>query len=133
MVNRGGGQCQCQCQTVSVKVSLTHLKQALQLLKFIFQDAKLLLSKSVMLNSPKVGQISYQINPHNILDPIIPPLGWPSLDMRFLVLRSALVQGLPQDVNVKPSHIICCVVVQSPQSPDTSSQCVVWDFLPVLV
>ena len=105
---------------------MTHLKQALQLLKFIFQDAKLLLSKYVMLTSPKVRQISYQINPDNVLDPIIPSLGRPSFDMRFLILRSTLMEGLPQDVDVKTSHYLF-VILSSLQSP----VCVVWDFLPV--
>ena len=108
-----------QCQSV------THLKQALQLLKFIFQDAKLLLSKYVMFNSPKVRQITYKINPDNVFDPIIPSFGRSSLDMRLFILWSALVQGLSQDINVKPSHYLF-VIFSSPVSV-----CVVWDFLPV--
>ena len=108
-----------QCQNV------THLKQALQFLKFIFQDAKLLLSKYVMFNSPKVRQITYKINPDNVFDPIIPSFGRSSLDMRLFILWSALVQGLSQDINVKPSHYLF-VIFSSPVSV-----CVVWDFLPV--
>ena len=109
-----------QCQNV------THLKQALQFLKFIFQDAKLLLAKyNVMLNSPKVRQITCQINPDNVFDPIIPSFGRSSLDMRFFILWSSLVQGLSQDINVKPSHYLF-VIFSSPVSV-----CVVWDFLPV--
>ena len=99
-----------QCQNV------THLKQALQFLKFIFQDAKLLLSKYVMFNSPKVRQITYKINPDNVFNPIIPLLGWTSLHMRFLVLRSSLVQGLSQDVDVEASHDLF-VVTSSLQRP----------------
>ena len=106
---------------------VTHLKQALKLLKFIFQDAKLLLAKYyIILNSPKVQQISDQINPDNVFNAIIPLLGWTSLHMRLLILWSALVEGLPQDVDVKASHDLF-VVTSSLQSP----VCVVWDFLPV--